>query len=298
MNDAKNTHLFLNLALKSAIVHTLTYFIFGLVMSNLFDYKNLFASDVIRDFMKPIDSGLVLAGPFLQPLRGILFALAIWPIYDVVFKSKKGWLKLWLIIVILGILSTPAASPCSMEGIIYTRLPLSYHLTGFPEITVQTLAYSWLLVWWVNRAAMPNTDVQYAPYKRVFLRILFAIMISCFGYIGYAIGAILNAKLAGMEINVDGSAIEIKRQLVFVFGFIVNFIAVFVLSLKSFFKRFKIWQLFLIFFLLDSASLLIYQAIFLRMMPIHSASLIGFFPALIIAFSFWRNRNNFDQINK
>ena len=248
--------------------------------------------------MLPIHSPWVLAGPFLQPIRGVLFAMAIWPIREVIFNKNLGWLKLWMIIVFLGILSTPAASPCSMEGIIYTQLPLKFHLIGLPEILLQTMTFSWLLVWWVNRDLKPKTPVVTTPQKRVFYRIVFALMISCFGYVGYAIGAVLSVKLAGMEINVDGSAIQIKRQLVFVFAFALNFIAVFIFSLKQYFEKFNIWKLLIIFFLLDTMAILVYQAIFLHMMPIHSAAIIGFFPALIITMSFKINHKNFDQINK
>lgn len=34
-------------------------------------------------------------------------------------------------------------APCSIEGLIYTRLPLEFHLKGAPEILIQTLLFSY-----------------------------------------------------------------------------------------------------------------------------------------------------------
>jgi len=47
---------FLGFAGRAALIQTVTYFVFGLIMSNLFDYGSIFQQDVIRDFMRPIDS--------------------------------------------------------------------------------------------------------------------------------------------------------------------------------------------------------------------------------------------------
>ena len=74
-------------AFKVIVAHTLTYFLFGMIMSNLFDYGQIFEQDIIKDFMYPIGSTNVLLGPFLQPLRGLLFAIAIWPIRTIVFNK-------------------------------------------------------------------------------------------------------------------------------------------------------------------------------------------------------------------
>ena len=68
---------FLHFMGKVVIVHTVTYFLFGMIMFQLFDYGQLFQQEIIRDFMRPIDSSYVLMGPFLQPVRGALFALAL-----------------------------------------------------------------------------------------------------------------------------------------------------------------------------------------------------------------------------
>ncbi|MCX8025168.1 MAG: hypothetical protein N3A60_08200, partial [Thermanaerothrix sp.] len=107
---------FLIFAGKIIMVHTVTYFVFGLIMSNLFDYGRIFEQEVIRDFMRPIGSSAVFLGPLLQPIRGFLFAVVLWPLRETIVAHKRGWLILWGIFVVFGILGTPAAAPSSLEG--------------------------------------------------------------------------------------------------------------------------------------------------------------------------------------
>lgn len=57
-------------------------------------------------------------------------------------QKKYGWLRLWAII---GIINTPGPAPCSIEGLIYTQLPLELYIKGAPEIPVQTLLFSYLV---------------------------------------------------------------------------------------------------------------------------------------------------------
>ncbi len=139
---------FFKFSLKAMLVHTITYFIFGIILSNIFDYQEIFEMEIIRDFMRSYDSPMIMLGPLLQPIRGFVFALGIWPIREMIFRKKYGWLILWNIIVVFGIISTPSAAPASIEGVIYSKLPLWYHFIGFPELLLQTLTFSlWLYFW-------------------------------------------------------------------------------------------------------------------------------------------------------
>ncbi len=67
---------FIPFATKVIVVHCLTYFVFGLIMSNLLNYAEIFQREVIRDFMLPINSN-TLVGVLVQPVRGLLFAIAL-----------------------------------------------------------------------------------------------------------------------------------------------------------------------------------------------------------------------------
>jgi hypothetical protein len=169
----------LSLTLKSIVSHTLTYFLVGLVASTVFNYSADFARPELRDYMRQIGDPIIAFGPGLQPIRGILFALAFYPLREILFRRKNGWLITWWLLVALGILSTFGPAPGSVEGAIYTTLPLvdQFFSGGMLEILTQSLLFSGLLYYWVNH-----------PEKRWLnwlLGILFAlvVLVSLMGYL-------------------------------------------------------------------------------------------------------------------
>lgn len=125
----------------------------GLLASTLLDYKTFFGTEILGTYMRQIESPWVAAGPALQVFRGLLFALVLWPIRDAFLGVKRGWLKLWFLFVGLAILGTAGPSPGSLEGIVYTVLPFTYHLWGLPEVVLQTLLFSVAIVFWDQRPA-------------------------------------------------------------------------------------------------------------------------------------------------
>jgi hypothetical protein len=132
-------------------LHMITYFLVGLIAFNLFSYGTLYASGHLKYFMIPIDSLWVAAGPALQILRGILFAIILWPFRTTFLFEKYGWLKLWLLFVGLAILGTTGPSPGSLEGMIYTNLSFFEHISGMPEVLLQTLLFSLSLSIWYKK---------------------------------------------------------------------------------------------------------------------------------------------------
>ena len=202
MNTQSSWKTFFTFALRVIIAHTITYFLFGLLMSNVFHYGRIFEMPVIRDYMLPMDQHNVLIGPFMQPLRGLLFAIALWPLRGFLIEKKRGWLVLWGLLVIVGILSTPAASPGSVEGVLYTRLPIWYHLIGFPEIGLQTLVFSIWLIWWERQTLKNPAEKVQSPLVAEIVR---AVMAACFAYIGYAIGGLILAAIANAAAARAGS---------------------------------------------------------------------------------------------
>ena len=137
------------LAFKSAVVHTVTYFLAGVVAYLAFDYASLFAEPPYRFFMRQTAEPIVMAGPLFQPIRGLLFGCAFYLVRDVVFRPR-GWVVIWVLLVVIGILSTFGPSPGSIEGLIYTTVPLAGHLRGLPEVVGQALLYAVLLHAWVT----------------------------------------------------------------------------------------------------------------------------------------------------
>jgi len=142
---------FLSLALKTIVTHTVTYFLVGLVAFWLFDYTTAFASPGMAGLMRPTTDPIVALGAALQPIRGLLFALVFYLLREILFGKKNGWLILWLLLVFVGIFSTFGPAPGSIEGLIYTTLPLRSQLSGgLLEVLTQSFLFSGILFYWVN----------------------------------------------------------------------------------------------------------------------------------------------------
>ena len=148
MNTQKIT-LF-GLIIKTSVVHTITYFLMGLLAYAFLGYAERFAEADMASWMRQTSDPIVMAGPLFQPLRGIIFALAFYPLREILFGRKNGWLVMGWLLVALGILSTFGPTPGSIEGMIYTILPILGQLTGWLEVIPQALLLSAILHYWVN----------------------------------------------------------------------------------------------------------------------------------------------------
>jgi hypothetical protein len=300
MSTQNNWKTFPIFALRVVIAHTLTYFIFGMIMSNVFDYGEIFKREIIRDYMIPFDEHNITYGPFLQPIRGLIFAIGLWPLRGLLVEKKRGWLILWGLLVTIGILSTPAASPGSVEGMLYSKLPMWYHLIGYPEILLQTLVFSIWLVWW-ERQTEKSPGLETKKEKPLTADIIKAIMTACFAFIGYAVGGLLmvamanaNAASAGTEpIDIEATGMNFKMQFMFVIAFIVNTIAVFWIARKWQANQIKIGIVFLLFWFIDALVPWLYQTIVFGESSIPGVLMLGFFPAVIIVLSIWMNYGKF-----
>jgi len=142
---------FLKFTLKVIVVHTVTYTIAGIISSNANDYETLFQAPIINNFMRSFDEPILMFGPLLQPIRAILYAIVLFPFRNFLHQQRNGWLLLWSLFLGLAIFGTCGAAPGSIEGVIYTKLPFSFHLVGLPEITLQTLVFSIWLIYWDKR---------------------------------------------------------------------------------------------------------------------------------------------------
>lgn len=137
-----------SLCARTAVVHTVTYFIMGVLASSLLDYRAVFASPTMVCWMRQFGDPMINAGVLFQPLRGILFGLAFYPFREVIFEKKHGWLFLSWLLVAIGILGTFGPAPGSLEGMIFTRIPAQY--MGWLEVVPQAVLLSGALVYWVK----------------------------------------------------------------------------------------------------------------------------------------------------
>ena len=142
---------FLDFVWRVTALHTVTYVAAGLLFSQLFDYTSFFDSDALSVYMRPVSSPWVAAGMALNIVRGVLFGVVLWLFKDIFLFTKNGWLKLWMLFIVFAIMGTTTASPGSMEGFIYTTLSVRTHLIMLPEVLLQTLLFSVLLIFWSKR---------------------------------------------------------------------------------------------------------------------------------------------------
>jgi hypothetical protein len=178
MDMKENEITLFGLTLKAIIAHTLTYFLVGFLAFTIFDYAGQFAQEEVRTWMRQTDDPIVALGPALQPIRGILFALAFYPLREVLFKKRNGWLVTWWLLIALGILSTFGPTPGSIEGMIYLA-PSSagFFSGGLMEILTQSFLFSALLYYWVN-----HPEKHWLNWLLGILFVL-AILMSVMGYL-------------------------------------------------------------------------------------------------------------------
>jgi hypothetical protein len=138
------------LVVKTIIVHNVTYTIMGLLASTLLGYGEVYARPWMACWIRQLDDPLLIAGSLFQPIRGLIFALAFYPLRDTLFGKKNGWLITWWLLVALGILSAFGPTAGSVEGLIYTVIPVPQQLSGWLEVIPQALLLSVILFYWVN----------------------------------------------------------------------------------------------------------------------------------------------------
>jgi len=140
-----------SLTIKTIVVHTVTYFVAGILAYTLNDYQQMYTQPPLSYVMRPTTDRLVMAGPLFQPIRGVIFALAFYPLRSVLFATPRGWLTLWWLLLALGVFSTFGPAFGSVEGLIYTTLPPRAQLLGLWEVLLQSFLFSFLLFYWVDQ---------------------------------------------------------------------------------------------------------------------------------------------------
>jgi hypothetical protein len=129
--------------IKVILAHVITYMVVAIIaMPMTTDYI-----DDIVELMgfRPLDEISIGAVLFGQVIRGLLMGIVIWWIKDSILGKKLAWLKLWGILVILGIFNTYGAAHGSIQGMIYLApiedMPISMSL-GMLEVLAQPLLFS------------------------------------------------------------------------------------------------------------------------------------------------------------
>jgi hypothetical protein len=128
---------------KATAAHVIAYIVVTIIAIPL----TMSYADSVVELMgfRPLDEinmGVVLIG---QIIRGLLLGIVIWWIKDSIIGKKLAWLKLWAILVILGIFNTYGPAHGSIQGLIYLapieNMPVSVNL-GILETMAQPLLFS------------------------------------------------------------------------------------------------------------------------------------------------------------
>jgi hypothetical protein len=264
------------LALVVAI-HVVTYFVAGLLAASLLDYRGAFARPIIRDYMVEFGSASLFWGPVAQLLRGLVIGLALLPLRGHLAAARRGWLQLWLVLVALGIVATPAAAPSSIEGLVYTRLPLWYHAFGLPEMLLQTLAFSVAVHRLVRRRAglaRPLPAAVGAGGR--------ALAGACFAFAGYAVASVAFALVAGADLAA-GDNLSPRTQGLFVAPLLLNFALLLAVDLHGPARRGGRAAIFALALLGNAAAIALYQALILGGVGVAYALVAPILPAAIVA---------------
>ena len=73
---------------RAAVVHTVTYFVAGVLAFTLFDYETALTEGPLDGFMRSPDDPMVMAGPLFQPVRGLLFGTVFYLLRDQYFGRQ------------------------------------------------------------------------------------------------------------------------------------------------------------------------------------------------------------------
>lgn len=136
---------------KTMVSHTITYFLVGAIAFFTLDYaKTVYSDPSVAASSRPTSDPLVMAGPLFQPIRGIIFGVVFYLLRESFFRRSRGWLILWVTLVVIGIIGQFTGGLGSIEGLVYSRVPVPYQLMLLPEVFLQTFLLSVLLFYWIR----------------------------------------------------------------------------------------------------------------------------------------------------
>ena len=135
--------------LKVVLAHAITYMLCGMFFYKVNDYKKeLIDKDKGLNGAKwrsQSDKVYKLI-PLYQLLRGALLGIVLVIIKDAIYDTSFGFLKLFVILFITGLINVYQPAPDSIEGHIYIEpekdLTLKDRLGGNIEIAIQIMLFS------------------------------------------------------------------------------------------------------------------------------------------------------------
>ena len=135
--------------LKVVIAHAVTYVLCGMFFYKVNNYKDDLIDKnkgLLGMKWRKVDSVQFKLVPIFQVLRGALLGIVLVIIKDAVYDTSFGFLKLFVILFITGLINVYQPAPDSIEGYIYIEqekgLAVKDILGGNIEIITQIMFFS------------------------------------------------------------------------------------------------------------------------------------------------------------
>lgn len=178
---------------RVVVIHIITYILCAITFTIVFDYSELYRTGITAYYMKDYGSVSIIVGPFIQLIRGILYAVVLLLTKNSFIDNKYSWLKLWIVMLILGLLNPLTISPSSVMGMVYTQLSLEFHLKTAIEVAAQSLLFAAI----VTKPSFFESKVSIAP--KVLLSIIILSVIGIFISIGVLLLSLTKCITIGAE---------------------------------------------------------------------------------------------------
>lgn len=140
---------------RFTIVHVIVYTVVAalfLAAQNTLPEPTQFAFETFLPYY-PIGIISILG----QILRSIILALVLYPFYDTIVRSDRGMLVLFGALWGISILGSVAPMPGSIEGVIYTEIPLLAHVIVLTVAAVEVLVFSRLFLLWERQSSVERS---------------------------------------------------------------------------------------------------------------------------------------------
>ena len=160
----------------------MTYFLIWLLSFLFLDYSARYADPAVAAALRQTDHPLVTAGPLFQVLRGFLFGITFYALRDVIFPKQRGWLTLWLVLSIVGIFSPFSSAPGSIEGIVYSTLPMWFHIMSLPELIIQSFLLASLTHYLLNHSEKKWMSILFGT---LFIIIVLLVLLGILSSVGF-----------------------------------------------------------------------------------------------------------------
>lgn len=282
MKNLDTLKFILRFSVLFLLVNSVFAFLF-VALQNTLPEANRVALDLYEPYRK---FGII---PIIgQLIRGIVFALVVFPFYSIIFNRKNGKLILFSTLFGVALVGSVEPQPGSIEGIIYTLISLPEHLLILASIALQMLVFVWIIFkterYFIKEMNIENTlPASFKATKSYISRFVIVHLITYWvvGSIFYQIAGYADA-LESMEIFKLWRPLEnLPAVLLVFFGQIFRgiFLAILLFPFYEAYiqKKHGYWLLFLLMFGLTARS-----PIFITEFIAFEGTLLDFMKELIV----------------